>query len=110
MPAPIWTVGPSRPSASPAKLIIIHTLRDNAGDHIDHKPRTAQLIGEDAVGSAILDHVVRHVTPAGVDETAHHRPAAIEFGNRPVSILIQEPLHQGASDLHANATGLAVDD
>jgi hypothetical protein len=89
--------------------VITHALNDRIGSDVNDKPRAAQMIGDNPVGDAALDHVGRHVAFVGIDETADDRVVAVQFGGGFELILIQEALFQHAVDFFADAAVLAVD-
>ena len=67
------------------------------------------MIANDAVGSAITDHVGRDVDFVGIDKAADHVAIAIQFGDGVELILVQEALSQGAVDLFAYSAVTPID-
>ena len=60
-----------------AKFIVIHPLDNLPGGCIDHEPRTAQMVGNNAIGHTTLYHIIWYIDPIGIYETADYAVAAI---------------------------------
>ena len=86
-----------------AEGVIIDQLDDFTGCGIDHQPWAAQGIGDDPVCHAALDQVVGNIIPGGIDKAADQMIAAVQLGNRPEIIQVQEALRLRSVDLLADA-------
>jgi hypothetical protein len=63
-----------------AKGIVIHFLHDGVVAGIDDEPYTTRVIGDEAVGVAAFDHIIRDVAVGGVHKTVDDLLVAVEFG------------------------------
>ena len=90
-------------SSTFAPSVVVHPLGDGAGGDVDDQRGAAEVVGDDAVGDAALDHVVGHVDPGGVDEAADDVAGAVELGDGLELVLVEEALDQRAVDLLADA-------
>src|SRR3989338_3516964 len=86
-----------------APLVVVDALRDLAGGAVDYKAHRSQLVADDAVGCATLDHVIRHIGLARVDEARYHIALPIQFRRRLQLVLVEEALGECAVDLFADA-------
>ena len=91
-----------------APWVVGDLLHDRASTGVDHLDRTAQLIADDPVGHAALDHQVGHIGPGAVHERLDHVALTVQLGDRVQAIGIQEALHQGAVDRLADAPAEAI--
>ena len=91
------------------EFVIVNPLGDRAGRRIDDEPRTPQVVGDDPVGNSTLDHIFGDVGPRRVDKAGHYVVAAVKFGDRLETVLVQEALGQRAIHLLADAAIVAVD-
>lgn len=92
-----------------AVFIVVDALGNGAALAVDYQAHAAELVGDDAVGLAALDQVVRHIAAAAVDEAADHLVATVQFRHRIELALVQPALDGGAVDLFADAAVAAVD-
>ncbi len=93
-----------------AKFVVVEALGDGAVGGVDDQPRAAEVVADDAVGDTALDHVVRDVSAAAVDEGADNLVAAVEFGDRVQLIAVEPALDEDSIDLLADTAVLSVDD
>ena len=75
--------------------IIVDSLCDAAVGDVDDEPGAAEVVADDAVGVATLDHVVRDVGLGAVDESCDHVACSIQLGDGVELVLIQETLCEG---------------
>ncbi len=53
----------------PAKLVVVETLCNLARGNVDHQSGAPRMVGDDTVGIAAFEEVIRDVSPARV-----HKP------------------------------------
>ena len=61
------------------EFIVLEGLRDLARRGVDHQPRAAEMIRNDAVRLTTLDHIVRHIDARGVHEATHDVAGAVDL-------------------------------
>src|SRR6267143_436136 len=66
--------------------------------------------GDQAIYGAALNHVVRHIRSAPVDEAAHDIVAPIELSDRSQLVLVQKALDGGSVEFLGDAPTLPVDE
>src|SRR5438552_12639019 len=92
-----------------AELVVVHALDNRTSRCVDHQSRAAEMIRDDPVRDAGLDHVIWHVGLGAVDEAGKDGAAAIQFSHGVQLVLIQEPLNENTVDLFPDRSVLAID-
>ena len=88
--------------------VVVDALGDVTCLRVDNQTDAAQVVADDAVGGAVFGHVVGHVGLAAVDETGGDVTVGVQFGDGVEGILVEPALHEGAINLFADATILAI--
>jgi len=92
-----------------AEFIVINPLNHSMGRYVNNKPRTAQMIRDDAVGVAAFCHVGGDVRSVAVDEYTHDVVVGSEFGDGIQAVRVEEAFHEGAVELLPDTPVHAVD-
>ena len=88
--------------------IVCHLLHDCASFGINGQARAAEVVTDDAVGFAALDHVGGDIALVGVNETGNHITVAVEFGDGVELVLVEEALLEYAVDLFTDTAVLPI--
>jgi len=67
-------------------------LLDVAVGGVDDESRAPEMVTDDPIRRAALDHVVGHVEARTVDEAGNDVTRSIEFGDGIELVLVEEPL------------------
>jgi len=83
-------------------FVVVDTLDNLARGGVYDKTRTAQMIGDDAIGLATLDDIRRGAVLVSIDEPGDHIARAVQLGHRVDIVHVDEALDQDAVHLLAD--------
>jgi hypothetical protein len=92
-----------------AEGVVVDPLGDQAVGSVHHQADAPQVIGEEAIGHPILDHIGGDGEAAAVDEEGGHVAGAVELGHRAQAVLVEVALDQHAVDFLAHPAVGSVD-
>ena len=91
-----------------AELVVVNPLNDRASGRVNDQSWAAEVITDDPVRHASLDHIVWDVGFAAVDEARDHVPSTVQFRYRVELVLVQEALQERAIHFFAHPPVLAI--